>query len=531
MAKLKSYGTFQAGPVVKKTIEVISALSQAGRLVEAEAKAQELYKQFPDRADVNDALSLTLVDQRKFVLALAFAEAAVKSEPKNPAYLVNLGQLYLDLGVIENALPILERAEACKPSPFEAPWAIAEFFHDSGKAERSIEYFKKALVGADEKSALQIQQDYLRSLISLGRVDEAEKLAAILANHPEYKVSAVIRAASLKKHKVDSPMFEQLQSLRNSEKLEPEAKAGIILEIGRIFENSKNYDEAFRCFAESKVGLKYTGSTEDFTKLVNVLIQAFPADTFSKFAEFGSQSDQPVFVVGMPRSGTTLTERIIAAHPEAAGVGELHRMRNLFSRLTSKEGTQSLDEALRCLGPDQWEDVSKNYLRLINYLSPNKRRIVDKMPHNFVIVGFIALCFPHARFVHCFRNPIDNFVSAFQNRMSSAHGYSFDQVSYAKYYLQYSRLMAHWKSVLPGRIFDLSYEELAQNPEPTARKLIGFLGLEWSDECLRFHEKEATVRTFSKYQVRNAINANSVARWKNYEKYLGPIIEILGARA
>ena len=362
-------------------------------------------------------------------------------------------------------------------------------------------------------------------------MDEAEKLAAILANHPEYKVSAVIRAASLKKHKVDSPMFEQLQSLRNSEKLEPEAKAGIILEIGRIFENSKNYDEAFRCFAESKVGLKYTGSTEDFTKLVNVLIQAFPADTFSKFAEFGSQSDQPVFVVGMPRSGTTLTERIIAAHPEAAGVGELHRMRNLFSRLTSKEGTQSLDEALRCLGPDQWEDVSKNYLRLINYLSPNKRRIVDKMPHNFVIVGFIALCFPHARFVHCFRNPIDNFVSAFQNRMSSAHGYSFDQVSYAKYYLQYSRLMAHWKSVLPGRIFDLSYEELAQNPEPTARKLIGFLGLEWSDECLRFHEKEATVRTFSKYQVRNAINANSVARWKNYEKYLGPIIEILGARA
>ena len=529
MAKTKSYGAFQAGPVVKKNIELISALSKAGRLVEAETKAQELYKQFPNRADVNDALSLTLVDQRKFGPALAFAEAAAKSEPKSTAYLVNLGRLYLNLEIIEKALPVLERAMARKPSPFEAPWALAAFFYQSGKAERSIEYFEKALAAADKESEVQIRFDYFDALSALGRFDEAEKVASVLLDNPVSHAMASVRIAGLRKHTIDSSAFDQLQSLRNSESLGADAKVRVFLELGRIYENSSRYDEAFRCFADSKIERNWKDSVAATTRLFDRLIEIFSAEAISRNGSVGNPSEQPVFVVGMPRSGTTLTEQIIAAHPEAGGAGELARIGKLFLSIMNEKDNQRPALSLESVSVKKWNAISEDYLSLINFLCPEKRRVVDKMPHNFLRLGFISLCFPNAKIVHCFRNPMDNFISAYKNNMNEYHGYSFDQVDYAQYYKQYSRLIEHWKRVLPGKIFDLSYEELVQDPELVTRRLIEFVGLGWSDDCLKFHEKETTVRTFSKQQVRSAINANSLAQWKNYEKHLGPMLEIFGA--
>ena len=530
MSNLKPAAKLQAGSYVKKVLGELSALSVAGKLEEAESKARELHRQYPDRADVNDALSLALVDQKKQGAALPFAEYAAKAEPKNSAYLVNLGRLYMELEVIEDALPVLERAMACKPAPFQAPWAIAEFFHETGKAERAIPYFEKALATADKSSFMQIQQDLLQSLSSLGRVAQAESVASNMAPHRGFNAIATVRKASLHKYKIDSPIFEELQSLKSEESMGPERKAMVSLEIGRIYENSKKYDEAFDCFANSKVDRKWNGDLEAFAEEAAAHIAAFNPEAFSKYAAFGNPSEQPVFVVGMPRSGTTLTEQIIGAHPHAGGVGELKRIRRLYSGFAREAHPEDLFDVFKRVGPGKWRDVPNLYLRLINYLSPGKKRIVDKMPHNFVMVGFIALCFPNARIVHTRRNPMDNFISAYQNHMSDFHGYSFDQITYAKYYQHYERLMAHWNAVLPGRIFDLNYDELVQEPEPIVRKLVDFIGLEWSDECLKFHEKETTVRTFSKHQVRSAVNANSLQRWRNYEKHLGPMLEILGVQ-
>ena len=527
LAKTKSYGAFQAGPIVKGIIGEISVLAAAGKLVDAEAKARELHNQVPGRADVNDVLSLSLVDQKKYGAAVPFAEAAVKAEPHGSTYLVNLGRLYLDLEMIEDALPVLERAVACRPSPFEASWALAAFFFRSGKAERSIDYFEKALATADAQAAAQIRLNYFDALSSLGRIAEAENAARPLLDDPGSRILATIRIASLRKHTVDSAILQQLLPLEGVATLEPDTRARLFLEIGKIYDNSKAYDEAFRFFTKAKAERKWSGSNELFAEEVNAQIRAFAPDVFTKYAEFGNPSDQPVFVVGMPRSGTTLTEQIIAAHPEAGGAGELNRMNSLFRVLAGSSRPEALYNVLEWAGPKKWSDVSYHYLRLINHLCPEKSRIVDKMPHNFMVVGFLALCFPNARIVHVFRNPADNFISAYQNHMNLYHGYSFDQVTYAKYYLQYMRLMDHWKSILPGKIHDLSYDQLVQDPEPVARSLIEFVGLEWSDECLKFHEKSTTVRTFSKYQVRTPINSSSLARWRNYEKHLGPLLEVL----
>ena len=530
MAKAKPLGALQAGPYVKKMLGHIAALSESGKLEEAETMARELYEKFPMRADVNDALSLTLVDQKKTGPAIQYAEFAVKAEPRNAAYLVNLGRLYLDHEVIEDALPTLERAMACKPSPFEAAWAIADFFHETGKADRSISYYEKAIATADRASLLQVRLAYLNALTSLGRVEEAEKLADFLSEIPKYRIIAAVRKAAIKKHKADSPVLGQLLSLRDIEGISSETKCSIDLEIGKIFENSKDYDAAFGYFSSGKKEQIWSSNLGEVERQYNASLIAFTQGTFKNYRNFGIESEQPVFVVGMPRSGTTLTEQIIAAHPLAGGVGELRRIRKLYTSFAHEERPQELFDVFKRVGPEKWKDIPNLYMRLINYLSPGKQRIVDKLPHNFEMVGFMALCFPNARIVHIHRNPVDNFISAYQNHMSVFHGYSFDQVTYAKYYLMYERLMAHWNKVLPGKIFDLDYDRLVQDPEPIVRKLIDFLGLEWSDDCLRFHEKQSTIRTFSKYQVRSAVNSNSVERWRNYEKHLGPMLEILGMK-
>jgi tetratricopeptide (TPR) repeat protein len=530
MSNLKPAAKLQAGPYVKKVIGEIEALGNVGKLEEAEALARKLHGEYPDRADVNDTLSLTLADQKRYSSALPFAEFAAKKEPRNPAYLVNLGRLYLDLELIEDALPVLESAMTCKPVPFQASWAIAEFFHDTGKAERALPYFEKALETADPQSKSEILVDQFQCLASLGRVEQAEQLLDNLEPGSRSQVINPTRRASLRKYKTDSIIFEELKSLVEGGRVGTEQKAMAFLELGKIYENSKQFDEAFECFMRSKAERKWNGDIDTFIADVNGHIAAFTPEVFAKYRGFGSASEQPVFVVGMPRSGTTLTEQIIGAHAEAGGVGELRRMRTLFSGFARSGHPEDLFSVFERVGLEKWRDVPAVYLRLLNYLSPGKKRIVDKMPHNFVMVGFISLCFPRARIVHVRRNPMDNFISAFQNHMNEFHGYSFEQVAYGKYYLHYQRLMAHWNAVLPERIFDLHYDALVQEPEPIVRQLIDFVGLEWSDECLRFHEKQTTVRTFSKHQVRSAVNANSLERWRNYENHLGPLLDMLGIK-
>jgi len=179
------------------------------------------------------------------------------------------------------------------------------------------------------------------------------------------------------------------------------------------------------------------------------------------------------------------------------------------------------------MGSMRWKAVSQQYLNLLDALAPNTRHTVDKMPHNFRDIGFIHLCFPNAKIIHCRRNPLDNFISAFQNLMNANHSYAYDQTDYGEYYLEYRRLMNHWKSIFPESIYESDYEALTQNPEMEVRKILDFLGLPWEDACLKFNERKSTVKTFSLMQVRNPINKGSIARWRNYEKQLSPVIAIL----
>lgn len=509
----------------------IRRLLREGHGLEAETAARKLQQQFPVQGDVNHVLALVLVKQDKDGEALLFAKAAVKAEPRNAEYLVNLGRLYLKYEVVEDALPLIEKALRYDPSLYEAPRAMGEFFHQIGNGHRAASYLKQALAVSPPAQRHQIEMQLVEVLSSLGQTDEAERLLEPLAAIGRFRVEALVQLAGLRKHTVESSIFGLLQQELEGGSPSPEASARLHNVIGRIYENSAEYGKAFEHFRKSKEFLKKEFDFEALEQTVDSVIEEFTPDTLKEFEGYGDPSRLPVFVVGMPRSGTTLTEQIIAAHPKAAGVGELERIGRMRKGLSSGTSTIQMLEAMRAGGPARVRLMTDSYLGLLKFLVPTAKRVVDKMPQNFLHLGFMALLLPNARIVHCRRDPADTFVSAFQNMMLPNHSYSYSPEDFARYYKEYSRLMIHWNRVLPDRIFNLRYEDLVSDPEAKTRELLEFLRLPWDSRCLRFHETAMAVKTFSKQQVRSPVNRNSVGRWRNYKEQLQPLFEILADNA
>jgi tetratricopeptide (TPR) repeat protein len=404
---------------------------------------------------------------------------------------------------------------------------MGEFFYQIGNGHRAITYLKQALVVSPSSQRPQIEMQLVEVVSSLGQTEEAERLLEPLTAIARFRVEALVHLAGLRKHTIESSIFGLLQQELEGGSSSPEASASLHNVIGRIYENSGEYGKAFEHFRKSKEFLKKEFDFEALKQTVDSVIEDFNADILKEFDGYGDPSRLPVFVVGMPRSGTTLTEQIIAAHPKAAGVGELERIGRLRKGLSNGESTAQMLEAMRLGGPSRVRSMTDSYLGLLKFLAPTAKRVVDKMPQNFLRLGFIALLFPNARIVHCQRDPADTFISAFQNMMLSNHSYSYSPEDFARYYKEYSRLMTHWNRVLPGRIFNLRYEDLVSDPETKTRELLEFLRLPWDSHCLRFHETAAAVKTFSKQQVRNPLNRNSIERWRNYQEQLQPLLEIL----
>ena len=506
----------------------ISKLTESGKDDEAWRAANELYAKHPNDGTANFIIALILAGNGQKSDALSYAETAVKFARDNAIYKVFLGKLYVELGMIEFAPDILHKAFAMDKTLYQAPLELGKYYYESGQGSRALPYYDLALQAAPIASVATIRLYRADCLRSLGRISEAETDYSLAMGEPQHSVKALIASALLQKNDHMSGYAEQLRKELKLPGLNNKDRSALLLCLGRLHENGLDYDNAFLNFDRSRKLTTSKFNMRNFALQVDETSRVLTRDVFEKFREFGHESEKPIFVVGMPRSGTTMTEQIIAAHSQAEGVGELDRISRMSNSFSSRNGglRQVLDKMTE-VGPELWKDVPRQYLNLVNTLAPDARRTVDKMPHNFLHLGFIHLCFPNAKIIHCKRNPLDNFISAFQNQMNSSHGYAYDQEAYGEYYVAYLRLMDHWKAALPGMIYESHYEELTANPEIEVRNMVDFLDLPWEEACLKFHERESTVKTHSRLQVRNPINTGSVARWQKYENHLGPIISVL----
>lgn len=464
------------------------ALTQAVNLEPANAKYWHL-------------LSLELVKKGELNAALAARQKSINLNPENAEYYVDLGNLLNGLYKIDGALAAFELAVKLAP--------------DSANAQLAY--------------GLKIQ--------SLGRFEEAKDhlWRSIKLNPNDLTPYAVL----LRDRKLDkterTTIFEALRNSLKSKSINYESRAKGLYAAARIKEGDQDYQEAIEFYHRSnqEISAQFPFNQDAFKQYIDCLIASFQPDVFNQLDAARTQTSIPVFIVGMPRSGTTLAEQIIGSHSEVFAAGEMLGIKKIVSDLTHASRGNDIkypnnvgdmnSEVLKSMGESHLSNLRDTY-------SNEALRIIDKLPENFLYLGLIAILFPNARIIHMKRDPMATcwscYAQYFQN--FAALSYTFDLSALGFYYTQYRRLMEHWQNVLPIKVLDVQYETLLDNQERVSRQMIDHIGLDWEDTCLNFHQRDEAVLTASVWQVRQPIYKASVEKWRRYETYLEPLRMALG---
>lgn len=540
------------------------ALRAAGALEESEAAHRRALALRPGFVAAAFNLALALEALGRLDAAQAAYQQTLSLQPGHPKALVNLGALLAAQGHRNAARRLLLQAgtELAGMPPFDRGRVLLE----AGLSEAAEAAFRQCL--EQDPAALRPRAALARALHALGRCDEAlAELEALVQSHPEEaepwlergrilrasdpeaaaeafeqalareadRVEAVCGLLMVRKVRPeDRPRVEQWRALPTTLPEQDWLRAELELALAKAFDDLGAFEAAFsHCQAGNAIRrrfARYDPARE--AQRVADMAATFTPGLIQALGRAGHPSAQPVFVVGMPRSGTTLVEQIIASHPEGAGAGELEATGELLRELPGRLATGAgFPQCCSALNSTVLHAMAEDYLTALRRAAgagAGAARISDKMPQNFRHIGLLALMFPEARFVHCRRNLLDNAVSIYFQRLSNDHGYASDLAHIGHQQLQYLALMALWDRVLPGRVHHLDYERLVAEPEPQVRGLLAFLGLPWDARCLDFHKTRREVNTLSLWQVRQPLYASSVARWRHYESHLGPLKAALG---
>jgi tetratricopeptide (TPR) repeat protein len=431
----------------------------------------------------------------------------------------------------DEALECTNRSAHLVPNDLDVIDQFGTVYLGMGNTDAAINSFESALSVKSQRlsSLMGLEQTYQ----DLGKLDDALKLCdRIIGVDPETPRGYILKSR-IKKSKSGDDLVQHLLRFLERDDLDSSSITNLNFALGKTFDDQNNYAEAFKYYASANALRNETQHYDPESDKVRVskLIEIFNTDLFQQRQHFGIQSNLPVIIVGMPRSATTLTEQIISSHRDVIGAGEVAFWGRSQTAMPLRLNTDTpYPECVLELQNDQAKDIASMYestLRKIVGTANNPKHITDKMPHNFLSVGLIALLFPNVKFIHTKRNPIDICLSIFFQNFNDNHPYSFDLENLGLHYKQYERIMRHWHEVLPGRIMDINYADTIADPEYWSRKLISHIGLEWDEACLAPHKLERSVKTASHWQVRQPIYKTSVERWKNYEEYLQPLIQAL----
>jgi tetratricopeptide (TPR) repeat protein len=507
------------------------ALQHAKHFKEAEYCYQSVLRLNPANALASSLMGTLCIEAKRVDLAIEYFSKAAKHDPRNAIFHNNLGNAKLAAGRFEDAIRSLEKALKLAPEFHEALCNMGKAYRKLGKAELGLPYYIRAVKVAPGRGAA--KAGLADSLIALGRIAEAEALLRELVKDHGHRAEALAGLAGIRRHKEGDPEIAEIEKLlADMHGLDSFDRIQLHHAAGKIYMDLYRPEEAFSHFARAKALTTPRFNLSEYRQCIDTLIGLFTPEFFASRRHLGHASQKPIFILGMPRSGTTLTEQIVSSHPDVFGAGELAAMTAIASSLGFADGPMpTYCEQIKNLERKSTLALAERYLSDLAWRAGEVPYVTDKMPHNFEHLGLIALLFPHARIVHCARNPLDNCVSCFTNRFSESHGYNTDLATLGLYYREYHRLMAHWRRVLPLEIFELRYEELIADTEAVSRRLLNFLGPEWHQGCLDFQKNERSVTTISRWQVRQPIYSTSVGKWKEFEPWLGPLIASLGELA
>jgi tetratricopeptide (TPR) repeat protein len=415
---------------------------------------------------------------------------------------------------------------------------VAHYHATLGNALASAGRDDEALISLERALALSPGDPDLAAaragvLARLGRHDEARAILEVVLKARPDSLRALTAIAGMKKVSADDALpglFRQASRFIGSQPFQ--RQVGFFFAWGKVLDDIGECDNAFRCLETANQLQRRTRcyDRDAFERGIEA-VQQFFAGMSAGPCDDAHLGDRPVFVVGMPRSGTTLTEQVIAAHPRALGAGELTTLEESLSEAAGirRPNVADLYQHLAARSEAEVAAAMRAYLGEIGRLGNGRARVVDKMPGNFVHIGLIRRFLPNARIVHVVRNPVDTLLSCFQQNFERGQAFSNDLADAAHHYHRYARLIDFWREREPDAFCNVRYEELVADPESTARTLIDHVGLDWNPACLAPHRQGRSVRTASQWQVRQPVYTSSVGRWRRYEKQLRPLLDHLDA--
>ena len=500
-----------------------------GRLDLALQLAQRAVASQPDEPTAHTTLGNLLLEHEHAFEAVQAFRAALRLDPGHVNARFNLGSALRRMGEPEAAASELRQLVERFPEDAELWVNLGGALLDAGRIGDAKDALWKALaLSPDDPDAL--------NELGLAHVDAGEfedgarcyrRIIEGKPDHPQVWLNY-----SKTRRFVPSDRAEIEQAVRVAKRVDARPDSGpesgdIHFALGKMYDDLGEFDLAFEHFRRgNEVLRRHTPfDPRNAARLVDDMRTRFDNAWFARVRGWGDPSARPIFIVGMPRSGTTLIEQILATHPEVHGGGELIRLPNIARKLLTRD--DGLPE--RAALPERAElaAAARDYLDYTEALAGTAVRVTDKLPENYHHLGLVSTLFPNACIVHVRRHPMDVCVSNYLVRFHRGHAYSYDFSSLACEYSSYERLMRHWRTTLPSPIHELSYESFVRSLESESRKLLDFCGLGWDERCLEFHRTPRPVHTASSWQVRQPVYRHSIQRWRNYERHLEPLREAL----
>lgn len=464
---------------------------------------------------------------------LAYAEsvynALLAEKARAPELYNNLAMIYAQSGRKAQARKFWKQALAINPRFSDARMHLATLLEQSGETDKAVSGYERVL--ADHPRQFIARYRLANLVKAQGRLDEAARhYETILRQEPGYTQAHFTYSLVHKYREASDPHIDAMLDLYERKGLPAENRTHLAFALAKAFDDIGDYPRAFRYLEEGNQirAASFRYAIDGDEALFENIESVFTRDSISRMRVDADPSNRPIFIVGMPRSGTSLVERILASHSTVYGAGELEDFYALsvtnFLRRSGDFGFMPLESYPR----SAFEITGKSYLEKLESLDSSAARVTDKLPLNFMMIGLIRLVLPNARIVHCVRDARDTCLSIYrQNFATGNYRFAYDLKTLGQFHNLYQGLMRHWHENLPGEIYDIGYEALTADPEHEIRKLLAACDLEWEDRCLEFDKSEGLVKTASHYQVRQPMYTSSVRSWENYREFLTPLLDAL----
>jgi len=513
----------------RKLLAIAAEHHQAGRLEEAETAYRNLLAEVPNQVDALRLLAGILMERGRVEEAEAKLQQVISLAPDFCLAYVDLGNLLHEQYRYDEAIRCFERTTQLEPTRAKMHYLLASALASAGRTFDALAAYEKVLELRPSHAGAWLGLGH--TLKTVGRQTEAveayRKCISMSPNNGESYWSL----ANLKTYHLNDQDIAAMENALAHAELSELSRVNFHFALAKAHEDSGAFEQAWHHYSqgneEQRMLEHYDPVQSEVTN--DELIEVFNANFLDSRQGQGHPETAPIFIVGLPRSGSTLVEQVLASHSQVEGTSELPYVGRVATSLNRNRADGiNYPYSVRELKPQNWHQLAEDYLRQAQgHRFTNKPRFIDKMPNNFPSIGLIHLMLPDAKIIDTRRYPLDTTLSCYRQLFAKGQTFVYDLMEIGEYYLQYERMMDHWHEALPGRVLTVQYEEMVSDLENQVRRLLDYCELPWEDACLRFHETERPVRTASSEQVRQPIYAGSVNFWRHYDAHLDELKEVL----